>query len=337
MLSVAPGRDRGRRLGVARPGGLARAGGDPPGRAGALRRAADHLAAGAGGRAAPAAPVLKVAAGDGGRAAVTWQFGGSAGPKAPLHVRTAAPTASSAPIRRSPARAGYADVGLAVAPTAPSSSPTSTSTSPATSRLEPARRAGHGRRAALRARRRSPRAARARAPATQVATASPPDGSATVAWAKPGATLRGRRRARGLHPRRGRRLRRRADRRPGAAGHLLAAGPAGSAALAWMQETQHPKSVSYAIHASTRPGRRPVRRRPDHLRHAINGLWPSVAMTPRGDAIAAWVTNTDGSGGGSPRALPTALRRMIRVGRWGFLPTRAGCFRACAGARARAW
>ena len=33
-----------------------------------------------------------------------------------------------------------------------------------------------------------------------------------------------------------------------------------------------------------------------------NGLWPSIAITAAGDAIAAWVTNTDGSGGGAPAA-----------------------------------
>jgi hypothetical protein len=29
-----------------------------------------------------------------------------------------------------------------------------------------------------------------------------------------------------------------------------------------------------------------------------NALWPSVAMTTAGDALAAWISNTDGSGGG---------------------------------------
>jgi hypothetical protein len=33
-----------------------------------------------------------------------------------------------------------------------------------------------------------------------------------------------------------------------------------------------------------------------------NGLWPSIAINSAGEAIAAWVTNTDGSGGGAPAA-----------------------------------
>ena len=88
---------------------------------------------------------------------------------------------------------------------------------------------------------------------SQLATAFSADGSATVAWAKPGPRYE---EGGALEV-----FTRAADGAFGAAqtvaqqaqGIVLAAGPAGSAALAWMQETQHPKSVSYAIHASTRP------------------------------------------------------------------------------------
>ena len=31
-----------------------------------------------------------------------------------------------------------------------------------------------------------------------------------------------------------------------------------------------------------------------------NALWPTIAMTPSGKTIAAWVTNTSGGGSGQP-------------------------------------
>jgi hypothetical protein len=33
-----------------------------------------------------------------------------------------------------------------------------------------------------------------------------------------------------------------------------------------------------------------------------NALWPSIAMTSAGEAVAAWITNTDGSGSGQVAA-----------------------------------
>jgi hypothetical protein len=249
-------------------------------------------------------PILNVAAGDGGRAAVTWQFGGSeAIPESPLHAVTAGTDATFGADQALDGAGGYADVGLAVGAGgavqvayldehfsghetgsslrvaqgtvgAPLSAPTVLSTG------------GKG-----------------TSSGDQVVAAFSADGSATVAWAKPGA-----------HYEEGGALEV-FTRAPGAAfgaaqtiaqkaeGLSLAGGPAGSAALAWMIETQHPKSVAYAIHASTRPQAGGPFGADETLSDtSINGLWPSVAMTPAGDAVAAWVANTDGSGGGNSTA-----------------------------------
>ncbi len=88
---------------------------------------------------------------------------------------------------------------------------------------------------------------------SQLAAAFSPDGSATVAWAKPGPRYE---EGGALEV-----FTRTADGGFGAAqtiaqgaqGLVLATGPAGSAALAWMQEIQNQNSVSYTIHAATRP------------------------------------------------------------------------------------
>jgi hypothetical protein len=247
-------------------------------------------------------PRFEVAAGDGGRAVVTWQLF-AAGEEAPLHVRTASTDGVLGADQELAGAGGLSDVALAIAPSgavqlayldehvggtggpsslhvaqgvagAPLAAPTTLSTG------------GKG-----------------ISSGTQVAAAFSADGSATVAWAKPGS-----------HYEEGGALEvftRAADGGFGAAqtvaqsaqGIVLATGPAGSAALAWMQETQHPKSVSYAIHASTRPqAGGPFGAQQTISDTTINGLWPSVAMNSAGDAIAAWVTNTDGSGGGAPAA-----------------------------------
>ena len=137
----------------------------------------------------------------------------------------------------------------------------------------------------------------------QVVAAFSADGTATVAWAKPGAKYeeggplevftRAPAAAFGAAQTVG----------ANAVGLSLAGGPADSAALAWMVETQHPKSVSHAVHASTRPqAGGPFGADTTISDTSINGLWPSVAMTPAGDAIATWVGNTDGSGGGNTTA-----------------------------------
>jgi len=137
----------------------------------------------------------------------------------------------------------------------------------------------------------------------QTAVAVSADGTTTVAWAKPGPRYE---EGGALEV-----FTRTADGGFGAAqtlaqnaqGVVLATGPGASGALAWMQEIQNKNSVSYTIHAATRPqAGGPFGPEATISDASINGLWPSIAMTPAGDAIAAWVTNTDGSGGGEPAA-----------------------------------
>ena len=128
----------------------------------------------------------------------------------------------------------------------------------------------------------------------QVAVAFSADGTATVAWAKPGAryeeggTLEVFTRAPGAGFGAAQTLAQKAE------GLALAGGPGGSAALAWMR--------SHTIHAALRPqAGGPFGADTTVSDTSINGLWPTVAMTPTGEAIAAWISNTDGSGAASRR------------------------------------
>ena len=158
----------------------------------------------------------------------------------------------------------------------------------------------------------------------QVAAAFSADGTATVAWAKPGTryeeggTLEVFTRA------------------PGAGFGAAQTVAQNAEGLAWPAARAPPRRwpgwsrpstrsrSSHAVHAATRPqAGGPFGAEETISDTSINGLWPSVAMTPAGDAIAAWITNTDGSGGGKPTAAMAIPR--------------GGCCRACAGARARAW
>ncbi len=129
----------------------------------------------------------------------------------------------------------------------------------------------------------------------QVAAAFSADGTATVAWAKPGdryedgGTLEVFTRAAGAGFGAAQTLAQHAE------GLSLAGGPGASAALAWM--------ASHVVHAVTRPqAGGPFGADTTISDTSLNGLWPSIAVTPAGDAIAAWVTNTDGSGAGKPTA-----------------------------------
>ena len=115
-LAGRAGRHGGRRLGVARPGGLARAGRDPPPGPAALRRAADDLPARAGGRRTQPRPFVRVAAGrrrprraDAGRSQTGERRAAARAHRG--HGRRA-----SAPTRSSPAAVSWADVSLAVGP-----------------------------------------------------------------------------------------------------------------------------------------------------------------------------------------------------------------------------
>jgi hypothetical protein len=249
-------------------------------------------------------PILNVAAGDGGRAVLTWQFGGSAQlPEAPLHVLTAGTDAKFGADQTLDGAGGYADVGLAVG---------------ADGAVQVAyldeHFAGHETGSSLRVAQGTVGApfsapavlssgGKGTSSGNQVAAAFSADGTATVAWAKPGdkyeegGALEVFTRAPGAAFGTAQTLAQNAE------GLSLAGGPADTAALTWMVETQQPKSVSYAVHASTRPQAGGAFGADETISNtAINGLWPSVAMTPAGDAIAAWVSNTDGSGGGNTAA-----------------------------------
>jgi hypothetical protein len=247
-------------------------------------------------------PRFEVAAGEGGRAVLSWQLF-SSGAEAPLHIRTASTDGVFGADQELAGAGGLADVALAVAPSGavqvayldehvgdnggPSSLHVAQGMAGAPL-AAPVTLATGG---------------KGISSGTQVATAFSADGSVTVAWAKPGPRYE---EGGALEV-----FTRTADGAFGAAqtvaqaaqGIVLATGPTGSAALAWMQETQHPKSVSYAIHASTRPqAGGPFGPEGTISDTAINGLWPSIAINAAGDAIAAWITNTDGSGGGAPAA-----------------------------------
>jgi hypothetical protein len=143
----------------------------------------------------------------------------------------------------------------------------------------------------------------------QVATAFSADGTATVAWGRPGnsyedgGTLQVFARAPGAT----------AFGAPqtlaeAAHGIVLAGGPGASAALAWMTGEQRKTFVHWTVHAATRPqagGAFGAGRAISDP--ATAALWPSIAITPKGEAIAAWVTNDSGAGSGRPAAAIEAL------------------------------
>ena len=262
---------------------------------------------------------------------MTWQFGGSA--RCPSPRCTSAPPGTDGDLRRRPGarRRGRATPTSALAVGADRRGPARLPRRALRRQrgpVEPARRPGHGRRAALgargpldrrqghssgdagrrgvlRRRQRDRRLGQARRRATRKAARSRSSPARRTARSAP---------------------RRRVAQ--DAAGHRRSpAGPAGSAALAWMQETQHPKSVSYAIHASTRPqAGGPFGAEQTISDTAINGLWPSIAINARRRRDRGLDHQHRRQ---RRRQRPTAA---IHAGR-----TRAGCCRACAGARARAW
>ena len=87
-----------------------------------------------------------------------------------------------------------------------------------------------------------------------------------------------------------------------AEGVALAGGPGASAVLSWMRNVA-PKGVRWQVEAVDAPrAGGPFGAVATLSDTSLNGLWPSVAMTPAGDAIAVWVANTDGSGAGKPTA-----------------------------------
>ena len=127
-------------------------------------------------------PFVRVAAGEGGRAILTWQV--QTGGDAPLHVLTAGETRPSAPIRCSPAAAAGPTSRSRSARPAPSTSPTWTrrAARPACGSppAPPARRSASPSVLAT--------GGKGTSSGTQVATAFSADGTATVAWGKPGSS-----------------------------------------------------------------------------------------------------------------------------------------------------
>jgi hypothetical protein len=245
-------------------------------------------------------PWIHAAAGIGGRAVLTWQIGGSYQlPESSLHVLSAGADSVFGSDRQLADAGGLADVGLAVGPSgdvqvayldqhfsghegpsrlhvsqglagASLSDPTVLSTG------------GNG-----------------TSSGPQVAAAFSQDGTATVAWAKPGdkyeqgGSLEVFTRPAGGAFGGAQRI---AD---SAQGVVLAGGPGASATLSWMRGTFAAKHLAWSVHAATRPNAGgPFGGDETISATDRNALWPTVAMTPAGDAVAAWVTNTNGSGGG---------------------------------------
>jgi hypothetical protein len=251
-------------------------------------------------------PIVNVAAGDGGRAALTWQFAGSdALPASPLHVLTAGTDGVFGADQALEGAGDYADVALAVG----------TDGAVQLAYLDE-HLAGHAGNAGLNVAQ-GTTGAPLSAPAVlatggkgissghQVGAAFSADGTATVAWAKPGNRYEEGGSLEVFTRAPGGAFGAQQTVTDGAQGVQVAGGPGGSAVIAWMRNVA-PKGIRWATEAVTRPsagflfGGVETLSAPDR-----NALWPSVAMTPAGDAVAVWVTNTDGSGGGTPAAAST--------------------------------
>ena len=232
-------------------------------------------------------PRLNVAAGVGGRGAVTWQIGGNDQlPEAPLHVRTAGIDGVFGADQALAGAGGLAMVGFAI----------SGSGEVQLAYLD-MHFSGHEARTSLRVTQGaagSPlpapavlsRGGKGTSSGTQIAAAFSADGTATVAWAKPGdryedgGALEVFTRAPAA-----------ASFGPaqtlaqGALGVGLAASKGASAAVAWMTQAPGQDGPTYTVHAATRPQAGGAFSADQPLG---SGLWPSIAMTPDGDAIAAW-------------------------------------------------
>ena len=249
-------------------------------------------------------PILNVAAGDDGRAAVTWQFGGSFDvPESPLHAVTAGTDATFGADQAFDGAGGYADVGLAVG---------------ADGAVQLAyldeHFTGHETGSSLHVAQ-GTAGAPLSAPAVlssggkgtssgdQVVAAFSADGTATVAWAKPGATYEEGGPLEVFTRAPAAALRRRPDgRRQNAVGLSLAGGPATPrSSPGWSRRSTPSRSATPSTPPPARAGGA-FGADTTISDTSINGLWPKVAMTPAGDAIATWVANTDGSGGGNTTA-----------------------------------
>ena len=267
-------------------------------------------------------PFVRVAAGEGGRAVLTWQV--QTGADAPLHVLTAGENSTFGADQVLAGGGRWADVALAVGASGavqvaylgPDDRPDRACASP---RAPPALRSASPPS--------SPPAARARRSGTQVATAFSADGTATVAWGKPGNSLRGRRHARGLHPRA-----RRGGLRPGPDARRAGARDRARrrprqlrrAGLDDRRAAQDLRPLDRArLHAPA--GRRRVRRRPGDLRPG------------HGRAVAVDRDHARRARRSPPGSPTTAARAAATRPPPSSRSVRAGCSRACAWGPARAW
>ena len=217
---------------------------------------------------------LNVAAGEGGRAALTWHYGGADGlPERALHVRTAGPDGRFGADQELPGKSGFFDVGLAVAP---GGAVQLAYTAQYFRLREPPTvlRVSSGVVGApLSAPEERSRGGSGTSSGRGVVAAFAGDGVPLVAWAKPG----------DRHEEGGT-LEVFAGGAPevlaqGAKELSLAGGPGGSAVLGWTRES------SEATHVATRPqAGGPFG---PEVTLAEDGS-PSVAMTPAGEAIAVW-------------------------------------------------
>jgi len=243
-------------------------------------------------------PFVRVAAGEGGRAVLTWQV--QTGAEAPLHVLTAGADSTFGADQVLAGGGRWADVALAVAPSGAvqvaylgqTTGPTSLRVASGTAGAplgEPTVLSTGG---------------KGTSSGSQVATAFSADGTTTVAWGKPGNTYEDGGTLEVF------------TRAPGApsfgpaqtlaqsaTGIVLAGGPGASAALAWMTDTPLETYVKWVVHASMRPQAGGPFGADEVLSgDAPSALWPSIAVTPSGKAIAAWVVNDSGGGSGNPTA-----------------------------------
>ena len=238
-------------------------------------------------------PSITVAAGEGGRAALSWQV--QTGQDAPLHVVSA--TAATFGADQVLADGGrWADVSMAVAPDgavtvaylgiASGSVGLRVASGAAGAPLgDPVLLSQGG---------------KGTSSGPQSAIAISADGTTTVAWAKPGdryeegGTLEVFTRTPGAP----------AFGAPqtlaeAASGIVAAGGPGSSAAVAWMTGADRAGRLHWRVNAALRTGS--AFDAPQQLSDDTrNALWPTIAMTPSGKTIAAWVTNTSGGGSGQP-------------------------------------
>jgi hypothetical protein len=248
-------------------------------------------------------PYVRVAAGDGGRAVLSWQV--QTGSESPLHVLTAGADSRFGSDQALPGSGRWTDASLAVGANGAVQVAYLNNGAGATALRVASGTAGAplGEPVVLAS------GGKGTSSGPQVAGAFSADGTATVAWGEPGnayeegGTLQVFTRA------------------PGAAsfgpaqtlaetaqGIVLAGGPGSSAALAWMTADPRETYVHWTVHASTRPQAGGAFGADQAISDpATAALWPSIAVTPKGEAIAAWVTNDSGGGSGNPTAAMTPV------------------------------